>query len=200
MTAGGICEASTEAHHLCTHQQGRRQIPAESVHTQPAAHFRPAGLSIVDATVAKEDLWCTLGFIQCIYRRSAASNCCDAPRTSNSWHQLEFFGPCGESEKLKSAAVFPLQAARMPYPNNRGKSSSSRASCTFCLRQSVPFLIPRGKIAFNTGGSLINCLNAVGPFMQPHKQLLLQILSSDSCPVLRVKTHSRLIVRNHFQR
>lgn len=53
MTAGGICEASTEAHHLCTHQQGRRQIPAESVHTRPAAHFRPAGLSIVDATVAK---------------------------------------------------------------------------------------------------------------------------------------------------
>lgn len=35
-------------------------------------------------------------------------------------------------------------------------------ACTFCLRQSVPFLISRRKIGFKTGGSLINCLNAVG--------------------------------------
>lgn len=49
--------------------------------------------------------------------------------------------------------------------NNRGKSSSSRASCTFCLRQSVPFFdTEEKKLALRPGGSLINCLNAVRPF------------------------------------
>lgn len=138
MTAGGICEASTEAHHLCTHQQGRRQIPAESVHTQPAAHFRPAGLSIVDATVAKRR---SLVYVRIhSMHLSSLSSLELLRRTKNK------LGPAWNSsvrvvrEKTKmccSVSFYgPLGCQRT---NNRGKSSSSRASCTFCLRQSVPF-------------------------------------------------------------
>lgn len=88
--------------------------------------------------------------------------------------------------------------ARAPQTGEKFILRSVFRVCTFCLRQSVPFLISRRKIGFKTGGSLINCLNAVGLLCNNTNNYC-----SRSCHQILVlytcqKRTQRLIVHNIF--
>lgn len=65
--------------------------------------------------------------------------------------------------KICCSVSFTARAdARAQQTGEKFILQSVFGACTFCLRQSVPFLISRRKIGLKTGGGLINCLNAVG--------------------------------------